>query len=56
MAIKLKYLLSVCTLTEKECKSNIFSDTKASLPRSGLVSNLSTEFRAGPIETCRVVI
>ena len=44
---KLKYPLPACTLTELECKSIMYLVIKASLPKSGVLSNISTSMRNG---------
>ena len=49
ISAKLKYPLACCTLTEKECKSIMFPAVKAALGKSGIASNLKSEFRDGPI-------
>ena len=46
---KLKYPLPACTLSEAECKSIMFPAIRAALPKAGIASCISTEFRDGPI-------
>ena len=53
---KLKYPLPACTLTETECKSIMFPAIRAALPRAGIASSLSVEFRDGPVDSLGVGI
>ena len=48
ISARLKYPLPACTLTEKECKSIMWPALKSALPRSGITSHISTEYRDGP--------
>lgn len=48
---KLKYSVPACTLAEQECKSIIFPVLKVVLPKAGIVSNINTAMRDGPIES-----
>ena len=47
---KLKYPLPACTLTEKECKSIMFPAIRTALPKAGIASSISCEFRDGTID------
>ena len=53
---KLKYPLPACTLTETECKSIMFPAIRAALPRAGIASSISVEFRDGPVDSLGVGI
>ena len=53
---KLKYPLPACTLTEAECKSIMYPAIRAALPRAGMSSSLSVEFRDGPVDSLGVGI
>ena len=48
ISAKLKYPLPACTLDEKECKSIMWPALQAALPKSGITSYISTEYRDGP--------
>ena len=45
ISAKLKYPLPACTLTEAECKSIMCPALKASPPKAGIASYISTECR-----------
>ena len=48
ISAKLKYPLPACSLTEKECKAIMWPALKAALPKAGISSYISTEYRDGP--------
>ena len=45
ISARLKYPVPTCTLLEKVCKSIIFPVIRATLPRSGITSNIATKIR-----------
>ena len=49
VSARLRYPLSCCTLTEKECKSIMYPAVRAALGKAGIASNISTRARDGPV-------
>ena len=51
ISAKLRYPLEDCTLTEYKCKSIMFPEIRAALPRAHITANLNTAFRDGPVDS-----
>ena len=50
ISAKLKYPLPVCTLFEAECKAMLFPDTRAVLPKAGISTYISSDYRDNNID------